>query len=86
MTRCERPLRPVICGINPVPGSYTATLDGSAVRAKLMEEALEVVQAETRENVIWEAADVLYFLTVLLYNEGVSVEEVLAELRRRRFR
>ncbi len=70
---------------HPEPGSYTATLDHQKVREKLLEEAAEVVEAKTREDIIWEAADVLYFLTVLLQKEGVTLENVMAELRRRHF-
>ncbi|MCL2373924.1 MAG: phosphoribosyl-ATP diphosphatase [Treponema sp.] len=68
---------------NPPPGSYTATLDDEIVREKLMEEALEVCTAKTREEIIWEAADLLYFSTALITRAGVTVEEVLAELERR---
>ncbi|MBC7187033.1 MAG: phosphoribosyl-AMP cyclohydrolase [Calditrichaeota bacterium] len=70
---------------NPMPGSYTAGLSDAEVRAKLLEEVGEVVDAETRDEIVWEAADVLYFLTVLLAREKVSLEEVFRELRRRRF-
>lgn len=69
---------------NPTPGSYTATLTDKKVREKLLEEAQEVVDAYSRENITWEAADVLYFLTVLLQKEGISYSEVLSELNRRR--
>jgi phosphoribosyl-ATP pyrophosphohydrolase/phosphoribosyl-AMP cyclohydrolase len=68
---------------NPVPGSYTATLDGKLVREKIMEEAEELCRARDRAEVIWEAADLFYFATVLMAREGVTVEEVLAELDRR---
>lgn len=69
---------------NPMPGSYTAGLSDAEVRVKLLEEAGEVVEGKRRDEIIWEAADVLYFLTVLLTREKVSLEEVLRELRRRR--
>jgi phosphoribosyl-ATP pyrophosphohydrolase/phosphoribosyl-AMP cyclohydrolase len=68
---------------NPVPGSYTASLDDGLVRAKIMEEAEEVCEALTHSEIVWEAADLLYFLTVLMVRENVSVREVLAELDRR---
>ncbi|MDZ7400628.1 MAG: bifunctional phosphoribosyl-AMP cyclohydrolase/phosphoribosyl-ATP diphosphatase HisIE [candidate division KSB1 bacterium] len=68
----------------PTPGSYTATLTDKKVREKLLEEAEEVVIAKTRDEIIWEAADVLYFLTTLLVKSGVEIGDVLNELRRRR--
>lgn len=71
---------------NPPEGSYTARLaKGPLLAEKILEEAKEVVEAETRDEIVWEAADVLYFLTALLARHGVEVEAVLAELRRRRF-
>ncbi|GHU93938.1 hypothetical protein FACS189479_06030 [Spirochaetia bacterium] len=68
---------------NPAPGSYTATLDDELVREKVMEEADEVCTAKTHDEVVWEAADLLYFTTVLMTRAGVSVTEVLQELDRR---
>lgn len=68
---------------NPSPGSYTASLDDERVREKVMEEAEEVCTAKTHGEVVWEAADLLYFTTVLMSREGVTVDEVLAELDRR---
>ncbi|UCE05742.1 MAG: bifunctional phosphoribosyl-AMP cyclohydrolase/phosphoribosyl-ATP diphosphatase HisIE [bacterium] len=69
---------------NPQPGSYTATLTNKKLREKLLEEAGEVVIAKTRDEITWEAADVLYFLTVLLAKSGVEISDVVNELRRRR--
>ena len=71
---------------NPPPGSYTATLNNKKVREKLLEEAAELVEAKSREDIIWEAADVLYFLTVLLQKQGITIDDVLMELHRRRFK
>ncbi|MDR1909547.1 MAG: phosphoribosyl-ATP diphosphatase [Spirochaetaceae bacterium] len=68
---------------NPAPGSYTATLDDELVREKILEEAGELCAAGARKEVIWEAADLLYFATVLLSRAGVTVGEVLNELDRR---
>ncbi len=68
---------------NPSPGSYTATLNDTLVREKIEEEAEELTEAESKDDVIWEAADLLYFVSVLLYKEGVSWNEVLGELDRR---
>ncbi len=69
---------------NPRPGSYTATLDAKRVREKVMEEAEELTdEAESREDVIWEAADLIYFMSVLMYKEGVTWQDVYDELDRR---
>lgn len=69
---------------NPVAGSYTATLTSEKVKEKILEEAEEVVEAKSREDIIWEAADVFYFVTVLLAKNHIKIDDVLNELRRRR--
>ena len=69
---------------HPKPGSYTATLDGKRVREKILEEAEELCsEAETKQDVVWEAADLFYFMNVLMYREGVTWRDVYAELDRR---
>ena len=68
---------------NPKPGSYTATLDAKRVREKVEEEAEELCEADGRDEVIWEAADLIYFVNVLLYKEGVTWKDVYDELDRR---
>jgi phosphoribosyl-ATP pyrophosphohydrolase/phosphoribosyl-AMP cyclohydrolase len=68
---------------NPVPGSYTAALDDELVREKIMEEAQELCEAKGRDEIIWEAADLLYFTTVLMSQAGVTVKDILNELDRR---
>ena len=68
---------------NPRPGSYTATLDSKRVREKVEEEAEELCEAETKEDVIWEAADLIYFVNVLMYKEGVTWKDVYDELDKR---
>ena len=69
---------------HPKPGSYTATLDGKRVREKILEEADELCnEAETKQDIVWEAADLFYFMNVLMYREGVTWRDVYAELDRR---
>ncbi|NJE04764.1 bifunctional phosphoribosyl-AMP cyclohydrolase/phosphoribosyl-ATP diphosphatase HisIE [Thermococcus sp. M36] len=71
----------------PVEGSYTSRLfqEGrERIYKKFGEEAVEVLVAETREGLIYETADMLYHLLVLLTYNDVSLGEVMAELRRRR--
>lgn len=68
---------------NPKPGSYTATLDSKRVREKVEEEAEEICEADGKDEVVWEAADLLYFVSVLMYKEGVDWQDVCNELDRR---
>jgi phosphoribosylformimino-5-aminoimidazole carboxamide ribotide isomerase len=66
-------------------GSYTAKLmrDPKLLAQKLAEEAEELAQAEGREDVVWETADVIYFALVALARSGGTLAEVEAELARR---
>jgi phosphoribosyl-AMP cyclohydrolase / phosphoribosyl-ATP pyrophosphohydrolase len=69
-------------------GSYTRRLleDESHRLKKVGEEASELVVAAAqrdRGQVVWEAADLLYHLTVLLGAAGVPWSEVQKELARR---
>ena len=68
---------------NPRPGSYTATLDDKRVREKVAEESEEFCEAKGKDEVIWEAADLLYFASVLMYKEGVTWKDIDDELDRR---
>lgn len=68
---------------NPRPGSYTATLDAKRVREKVEEESEELCEADGKDEVIWEAADLLYFVSVLMYKENVDWQDVYDELDRR---
>ena len=69
--------------------SYVAQLHARGLKAiarKLGEEATETVVAAlsgTREELVGEAADVLFHLMVLLAEKGVPLADVLAELDRR---
>ena len=69
---------------HPGPGSYTAKLTDDLLTEKLLEEIDELVAAEQRDEIIWESADVLYFMTVLLAKNNIQIDDVLSELRRRR--
>jgi len=65
--------------------SYTARLfsDPELLGAKLREEADELARAATREEVVWEAADMLYFTLARLAAAGIGLGEVEAHLERR---
>lgn len=69
--------------------SWTAKLFSKGANKcaqKFGEEAIEACMAvakDDRDNLIYESADVLYHLLVMLTARGVTLEEVLAELERR---
>jgi phosphoribosyl-ATP pyrophosphohydrolase/phosphoribosyl-AMP cyclohydrolase len=69
-------------------GSYSAKLFANPDKAlkKLAEEASEVILAVKNGdhgNLVWEVADVLYHLAVIMVANGVGPAEVNAELRTR---
>lgn len=75
---------------NTLPqGSYTASLfNGGTKRIghKVIEEAIEVVQAarfESKQRLTEESADLIYHLLVLLADQAVTWDSVLASLRSR---
>ncbi|GIZ42378.1 hypothetical protein CKM354_000565100 [Cercospora kikuchii] len=59
-------------------GSYTARLfnDSKMLNAKIMEEASELTEAESKEEIAFEAADVLYFTLTKAVAAGVSLEDI----------
>lgn len=69
-------------------GSYTRRLldDPSLLAAKLREEAAELTEAETPDEVAEEAADVLYFWMIALARSGKTLEDVERVLDRRALR
>ncbi len=68
--------------------SNTARLLGNPglLRSKLREEADELASATSREDVIAEAADLLYFTLVKAAASGVGIEDIEEELERRSLR
>ena len=70
----------------PPEGSYSAKLfaNRELLLRKLMEEAFEVTRAPDRQNLVWEIADTVYFLSVLAVDEGVEWSDIEAELGGRR--
>ncbi len=65
--------------------SYTQKLltDPELLAGKLREEIEEVIASPDRDNLRWECADVLYHLCVKMVADGVTPEQVVAELRSR---
>ncbi|HET9387824.1 MAG TPA: phosphoribosyl-ATP diphosphatase [Gemmatimonadales bacterium] len=70
---------------HPVAESGTTRLlaDPSLLAAKLREEAEELAQAESSDDVVRETADLLYMACVALARGGGTLADVRAELARR---
>ena len=72
---------------NPVEGSYTNKLlkDKNLAKEKVLEEVQELIEAiEQNSNKIHEAADVFYHLIMFLEANNVKMEDVIAELNKRK--
>ena len=66
--------------------SYTNKLlnDKKMCVTKVNEEINELIKAiEKNDNKVHEAADVLYHLLVLLESNGIKIEDVMEELKKR---
>ncbi len=74
---------------HPRSGSYTSSLFAAGeneILKKVGEEAIEVIVAakgEGNERLIYETADLMYHLLVLLAARNLTWEDVEEELRRR---
>jgi phosphoribosyl-ATP pyrophosphohydrolase/phosphoribosyl-AMP cyclohydrolase len=70
-------------------GSYTTSLFTKGINKiaqKVGEEALEtVIEATngTKDNLVYEASDLLYHLLVMLTEKGLRIEDVALELQKR---
>ena len=72
-----------------IEGSYTSKLLNNKKLSieKIKEEIEELVEAiEKNTNKVHEAADVLYHLAVLLEANGIKIEDVMNELKKRQKR
>lgn len=67
-------------------GSYTTHLFEKGldkIKKKVGEEAIELILSDSKEDVVYEAADLIYHLLVLLEESGVEFHDLMAELERR---
>ncbi len=75
---------------NPKEGSYTNYLLEKGVdkiAKKVGEEACEVIIAaknSIKEETVSEISDLMYHLMVLIVQQGISLDEVYEELKKRR--
>lgn len=67
-------------------GSYTTHLfekGEEKIRKKTGEEAIELLLAKDSGEIVYEAADLIYHMMVLLEVKDISITEVLSELEKR---
>tara|TARA_Y100001970_G_C13899876_1_gene683065 strand:+ start:25 stop:300 length:276 start_codon:yes stop_codon:yes gene_type:complete len=72
--------------VSSLDKSYTAKLlkDNKLSISKVREEIEELIESiEKNSNKIHESADVLYHLMVLLEANGIKIEDVMIELKKR---
>ncbi len=75
---------------NPEPGSYTNYLLDKGldkILNKLGVQAIEVAIAAKngrKSDIVYESADLVYHLIVLLAASAIPLEDLIAELRKRR--
>ena len=81
--RLERRLGQIALSDDSASNTRKLLEDPDLLAAKLTEEAAELGAAQTNEEVIHEAADLLYFLLVRATATGVALEDVARELDRR---
>ena len=75
---------------NPKEGSYTNYLFDKGIDKilkKVGEETAEVIIAaknQSKDETVYETADLMYHLMVLLVEMGISLEDIYNELQKRR--
>jgi phosphoribosyl-ATP pyrophosphohydrolase/phosphoribosyl-AMP cyclohydrolase/histidinol dehydrogenase len=67
------------------PKSYTKRLfnDQELLHSKILEEAEELCTATSKDEIAWEAADLIYFAMTKCVSAGVSISDVEKHLDRR---
>jgi phosphoribosyl-ATP pyrophosphohydrolase len=82
----ERVIASRISGSDGESATRRLATEPGLLGAKLREEADELARAGTRDEVVQESADVLYFVIAAVSRAGASMAEVEGELARRRLR
>ncbi|MCB9738198.1 MAG: phosphoribosyl-AMP cyclohydrolase [Deltaproteobacteria bacterium] len=91
LERLEATLRARVAEIrdgSAAANSYSARVlaEPGLCEAKILEEAAELAEASERREIIWEAADVLFFTLAKLAREEIPLAAVLRELEGRQGR
>lgn len=65
--------------------SYTTKLfeDELLLKRKVVEEAVEVITAKNKDELVWECADLMYFLFVIMASNEITINDLEKENERR---
>ncbi len=66
--------------------TYTSKLlkNENMIKSKILEEAVEVVNYTDKNNLVWELADLQFFLLTLMVKNDITLDDVTNELWRRK--
>ncbi|MFH0702020.1 MAG: bifunctional phosphoribosyl-AMP cyclohydrolase/phosphoribosyl-ATP diphosphatase HisIE [bacterium] len=66
--------------------SFTTKLfkDENLLKRKINEEAFEVIQAVSKDELSWEIADLTYFVLALMVKNNITIDDVINQLASRR--
>ena len=70
-------------GEDSTSGTARVLADPGLLKAKLLEEAVELSEAQDPKSATHEAADLIYFALVAAARHGVGLEEIRRELENR---
>ncbi|PIN90679.1 phosphoribosyl-ATP diphosphatase [Candidatus Pacearchaeota archaeon CG10_big_fil_rev_8_21_14_0_10_32_14] len=63
--------------------SYKLFKNPKLLNKKIIEEAREHTKTKNKNQVVWEASDLLYFVTVFLVKRNVKLKDVKKKLKER---
>ncbi|MBI2654322.1 bifunctional phosphoribosyl-AMP cyclohydrolase/phosphoribosyl-ATP diphosphatase HisIE [Candidatus Woesearchaeota archaeon] len=71
---------------SPRDKSYTSKIAANEIKIKqkIKEECLEILGYTDKNNLVWEASDLIYFVFILMAKNGIDVKDIENELWRRR--
>ena len=63
---------------NPKEESYTSKIlrNEDEIKKKINEESQEVMHYKDRDNLVWEIADLAYFVTCLMVKNNICMQEI----------
>jgi phosphoribosyl-ATP pyrophosphohydrolase len=70
------------------PNSYTKKIFGnhSQILSKILEEVEEISYSQSKDNLVYEISDLIYFLTLYSLSKGLEVKDISNELIKKHFR